>query len=495
MPTMPVVNGPIGSVGGAMAIPTRASVAAMAAQPAAQVAAAPVPAPRSRTKTSPPQPMTAIPVEPAPVAPPPEPYPVEAVEGQPTIPIRTLTEEEIEPEPAVGPSARLFVLTTDLAGLEVSLEKPSLVIGRTDENDVVLSHRSISRHHAKIVREGDRYTIVDLQSANGVRVNGEDYERIELNPGDVLELGHVKLRFVGPQEQFVFDGRVPPLGAPPAVLAGGRRWGRAGRRGCRGSLLASRWAPGRRATGGRRRGAGRRGPRAHAAPPPPVAAEAPPPPPPAPAPKTPATPAALLAAAKTAAAAEDWESAETALLKLDSSAAEPGVRREAAALSRKVETERQGAALYARFDQAANEKDYAAAIAGYVQIPPDSMYRKRGQARYQEARALLIAQHMTAAENARAEGRCADVRLEAGQVLRLDPKNMLVRDLSRMCRARPEAGVAAVAPRPVRTRQVSTVALAERGEAPRRADGAGKGEGGESTARGEAARAMTRRRS
>ena len=48
------------------------------------------------------------------------------------------------------------------------------------------------------MRDGDHYTIVDLQSANGVRVNGEDYERIELNAGDVVELGHVKLRFVGP---------------------------------------------------------------------------------------------------------------------------------------------------------------------------------------------------------------------------------------------------------------------------------------------------------
>src|SRR5690348_13672177 len=71
MPTMPVVNGPIGSVGGAVAIPTRASVAAMAAQPASAQAAAnaAVPAPRSRTKTSPPQPMTAIPAEAAPAVP------------------------------------------------------------------------------------------------------------------------------------------------------------------------------------------------------------------------------------------------------------------------------------------------------------------------------------------------------------------------------------------------------------------------------------------
>ena len=53
-------------------------------------------------------------------------------------------------------SARMVVLTSDLAGQEFSLARASVVIGRTEENDIVINHRSISRHHAKIVREGDR---------------------------------------------------------------------------------------------------------------------------------------------------------------------------------------------------------------------------------------------------------------------------------------------------------------------------------------------------
>ncbi len=216
----------------------------------------------------------------------------------------------------------------------------------------------------------------------------------------------------------------------------------------------------------------------------PAAAPATPPAAP-PAPAAPATPAALLAAAKEAASAEDWEAAETALVKIDGAAADAAVRREAAALTRKVETERQGAAHFARFDAAANEKNYAAAVAGYAEIPADSLYKKRARPRYDEARALLIAQHMTAAEAARAEGRCADVRVEAGQVLRLDPKNLLIRDLAKLCRARPDLAAAAVA-RPVRTRQVSTITAADRGEAPRRAE-AGKSDGAEPAAKAEAA--------
>ena len=477
MPTMPVVNGPMATVGGAVAIPTRASVAAMAAQPAGQAQPLPTtavtPGARTRTKTSPPQPM----------APPPEAAAavVEPVEAQPTIPIRALAEPISDRIEVPGPSARLVVLTTDLAGLEVALGKSSLVIGRTDENDVVLNHRSISRHHAKVVRDGDRYTIVDLQSANGVRVNGEDYERTELNPGDVLELGHVKLRFVGPLEQFVFDGRTVASGrrlpGVAMVLGGGALAAVA--------VVALFWHRGGHPPA-------ESPPAVAAAPapqppvPPPAVDPLPPSAPPArPAAPVPATPAGWLASAKQSMAAEDWESAETALGRIDASA-DPSIRREAATLWRKVEVERQGAALYARFDRAANSKDYAGAMASYMQIPPDSLYRKRAQPRYEEARALLIAEHMTAAEQARSEGRCADLRQEAGQVLRLDPKNMLIRDLSRLCRAHPEAALAATAPAAIKAPRARQVAAVSAGESSRRAEAASRSEAAEAGGKAEA---------
>src|SRR5678816_2620367 len=58
----------------------------------------------------------------------------------------------------------------------------------------------------RFVREPDtgRYTISDLQSSNGVRVNGEEYGKVELRRGDVVDLGHVRLRFIEPGEDFVF---------------------------------------------------------------------------------------------------------------------------------------------------------------------------------------------------------------------------------------------------------------------------------------------------
>ncbi len=101
---------------------------------------------------------------------------------------------------------KLVVLSSNFAGKEFELSRPQMIIGRTDENDLVINHRSISRNHAKVVREPDtsRYTISDLQSSNGVRVNGNDYSKVELRRGDVIDLGHVRLRFVEPGEDFVF---------------------------------------------------------------------------------------------------------------------------------------------------------------------------------------------------------------------------------------------------------------------------------------------------
>jgi len=100
---------------------------------------------------------------------------------------------------------KLVALSSNFAGKEFELSRPQMIVGRTNENDIVIDHRSISRNHAKLVREPEtgRYTISDLQSSNGVRVNGQDYGKVELRRGDVVDLGHVRLRFVEPGENFV----------------------------------------------------------------------------------------------------------------------------------------------------------------------------------------------------------------------------------------------------------------------------------------------------
>ena len=123
--------------------------------------------------------------------------------GAPAAPAATAAAGQAAP--AAERPARLVVVSSNFAGKEFRLEKNEMVIGRTSgDNDIVIDHRSISRHHAKILRDGGRYQVQDLGSANGVRVNGEEYGKVELRKGDLLDLGHVRLRFVAPAEDFVF---------------------------------------------------------------------------------------------------------------------------------------------------------------------------------------------------------------------------------------------------------------------------------------------------
>lgn len=109
------------------------------------------------------------------------------------------------PAIAAGPPARIVMVSQPAPGAEFALGRPLTRIGRAEELDVWINHRSISREHAEITNDGGTIRIKDLGSANGVRVNGRDVQQAELKPGDNLELGQVRFRFVGSGEQFVFD--------------------------------------------------------------------------------------------------------------------------------------------------------------------------------------------------------------------------------------------------------------------------------------------------
>jgi pSer/pThr/pTyr-binding forkhead associated (FHA) protein/tetratricopeptide (TPR) repeat protein len=128
---------------------------------------------------------------------------------------------------AKGECPRLIGLSQSIRGREFALERTDVQIGRARENDIAIEHPSLSRQHARLVREGGDWKVVDSHSANGVRVNGEAYAMSALRPGDVLELGHLRLRFCGPGEKFALPpGGDPQITAPP-TFAGTRKRTRA----------------------------------------------------------------------------------------------------------------------------------------------------------------------------------------------------------------------------------------------------------------------------
>ena len=118
---------------------------------------------------------------------------------------------------------RLVATTTQLAGTTYELTSDEVVLGRSEDNDIAVDHRSVSKHHAKLTKSGDQWMVSDQGSANGLRVNGEEYSQTVLRKGDILELGHVKLRFVAAGEEYTYS---PEAGDPTASPAGATTGGK-----------------------------------------------------------------------------------------------------------------------------------------------------------------------------------------------------------------------------------------------------------------------------
>jgi hypothetical protein len=70
-----------------------------------------------------------------------------------------------------------------------------VTIGRGKDCDCVLADATVSRHHAELQRDGERWLLRDLASRNGTRVNGmRVLEATEVYPGDRVGLGDARYR-------------------------------------------------------------------------------------------------------------------------------------------------------------------------------------------------------------------------------------------------------------------------------------------------------------
>ncbi|MEO6950329.1 MAG: FHA domain-containing protein [Polyangia bacterium] len=300
--------------------------------------------------------------------------------------------------------ARLVVVSSNFAGQEFPLDKAAVVIGRTDENDVVVNHRSISRHHAKIVRENGHYHVVDLQSANGVRVNGEEYGKVELRRGDHIDLGHVRLRFVAPGEDFVFerDAQIVDVSTGRSSLRSGFIVGVVLIALVGGGAFAWRLinqptvAP--VAKGGDTEG----------------------------------TVAKLLLDADRAMKSEEWELATS---KCDEALRVDPTQELARDKRQHAEAERKNRAAYVRFQAAAEKEDLDGAVTAYAEVSEDSIYRPRGAEAYARARKGFIRQHLDDARKEKTANECEEARKNVEAVLIVDEANQEALDIVKTCGA------------------------------------------------------------
>ena len=95
-----------------------------------------------------------------------------------------------EPDPRRG-TARLRI-----DGRSELLGSAGATLGRSREADIVFDDPNVSRKHAEVRPSGGSWTVRDLGSTNGVKVNGRRITAPQsLKRGDVIELGTARATF------------------------------------------------------------------------------------------------------------------------------------------------------------------------------------------------------------------------------------------------------------------------------------------------------------
>jgi len=97
---------------------------------------------------------------------------------------------------AVGTSASLVVIHGELLGQRVELVTGSVIIGRSPDCEFQINHRSVSRQHCRIWREGAGYRLRDLDSTNKTFLNEQPILEAELRDGDHIAVGDNVLKFM-----------------------------------------------------------------------------------------------------------------------------------------------------------------------------------------------------------------------------------------------------------------------------------------------------------
>lgn len=91
-------------------------------------------------------------------------------------------------------AARLVWERPDGERVEFSLDQDDLVVGREDA-PILIDEPLVSRRHARIEWRDDAWVVVDLDSTNYTRVNGEIVHYRDLADGDEVQFARAKCRF------------------------------------------------------------------------------------------------------------------------------------------------------------------------------------------------------------------------------------------------------------------------------------------------------------
>lgn len=122
--------------------------------------------------------------------------------------------EMINPALLDGVSANFIVKGPNGVEKAFPMRSITVTIGRSDQCEIAVKDSSMSGKHAEISKINGEIRVKDLGSANGIWLNGERVEDVELFDGDVLRCGQTSIRV-----DVVGGRKRPDAGMSPKVLA------------------------------------------------------------------------------------------------------------------------------------------------------------------------------------------------------------------------------------------------------------------------------------
>jgi hypothetical protein len=87
------------------------------------------------------------------------------------------------------------VAVLEWSGQRHEIVKRKVVIGRSRDADIRVEDPNVSRRHAEVQQEGATWWVVDLDSTNGVEVDGKRVKRLKLEDGTRFVIGSTELAF------------------------------------------------------------------------------------------------------------------------------------------------------------------------------------------------------------------------------------------------------------------------------------------------------------
>ena len=95
---------------------------------------------------------------------------------------------------------KLILSKPDGAHQEFILNKPLVTLGRATTNDIVLAEGRVSRNHAQVICTDEGISLADLNSSNGILVNGQRVKDAKIRAGESFQIGGFTLQYLSSAE-------------------------------------------------------------------------------------------------------------------------------------------------------------------------------------------------------------------------------------------------------------------------------------------------------